>query len=371
MHYNLFEGYLQDSWKVKPRLTLDLGLRLSYMGPWTDNNGLGMAAWNRHPATSAMAPAPTRASPTRRRTRARRFPASTAAGSSRPRASASPTTSRAPVRPWSAAASACTATMSRSRSTLPCSVSARASARTAPTTSRSGASRASAAPRCRVPAAPSSSTTTGSRLGYTWSLNLNQKLPWAMNVELGYVGSRNENLLNEGIANVNAIPLGAMINDPGGNEQLYRPYQAYGDLNVYRHDAYTNYHALQALLSRQRGNFNFTASYTFSKVLGIRTNQNGNAFGSEYIVDPDDFYYGDPGVRPHPRRKRRVLLAARRVQGQQGPRPRSGRLAGRGCGELRERPAAAGLVQRQPQHGRDECRGCADRRSPHRRARPT
>ena len=117
-----------------------------------------------------------------------------------------------------------------------------------------------------------------------------------MNVELGYVGNKNENLLNEGIANLNAVPLGAMINDPGGNANAYRPLSAYGDLNVYRHDMYTNYHALQALLSRQRGNFNFTASYTFSKVLGIRTSQNGAGPGARSTsCDPRQFYYGIQG----------------------------------------------------------------------------
>ena len=46
MSYNLFEAYAQDSWKIKPRLTLDYGLRVSYFGPWSDNNGIGMAAWD-------------------------------------------------------------------------------------------------------------------------------------------------------------------------------------------------------------------------------------------------------------------------------------------------------------------------------------
>src|SRR5207344_3404051 len=46
MDYNLFEGYLQDSWKVKPRVTLDLGLRMSYLGPWKDRSGAGVAAWD-------------------------------------------------------------------------------------------------------------------------------------------------------------------------------------------------------------------------------------------------------------------------------------------------------------------------------------
>ena len=47
MHYTLGEAYIQDSWKIKPRLTLDYGLRFSYFGPWTDNLDLGMAAFNR------------------------------------------------------------------------------------------------------------------------------------------------------------------------------------------------------------------------------------------------------------------------------------------------------------------------------------
>ena len=46
MHYNLGEAYIQDSWKLKPRLTLDYGLRFSYFGPWTDNSGTGMAAFD-------------------------------------------------------------------------------------------------------------------------------------------------------------------------------------------------------------------------------------------------------------------------------------------------------------------------------------
>jgi hypothetical protein len=130
-------------------------------------------------------------------------------------------------------------------------------------------------------------------LAYNWSATINQKLPWSMNVELGYVGNKNENMLNEGMANYNAVPIGAMYNDPNsGNEQLYRPLSAYGDLNVFRHNMYSNYHSLQALLSRQRGAFNFTASYTFSKLLGIRTSQVGQAGTSEYILDPRKYSYG-------------------------------------------------------------------------------
>jgi len=37
--------YAQDSWKVSRKLTLDLGLRISHLGPWVDTTGYGFAAW--------------------------------------------------------------------------------------------------------------------------------------------------------------------------------------------------------------------------------------------------------------------------------------------------------------------------------------
>ena len=296
MHYNLLEGYLQDSWKVKPRLTLDLGLRLSYLGPWTDNNGLGMAAWDQSKYASELA-----------------------AGTTYPGISYTAKDPSAPlsgvdgswffVTPrfgfaWDTKGTGETVVrggIGMYRYHEPQSIysgllglgQGQRSYSSDNVTLRGVEGLGGGA----LPGAGNSINISDDKqpLGYTWSLNLNQKLPWSMNVELGYVGSKNKYLLNEGIANINAVPLGAMSSDPGGDQQLYRPYSAYGDLNVFRHNAYTNYHALQALLSRQRGSFNFTAAYTFSKVLGIRTSQNGNSWGSEYIVDPDEFYYGIQG----------------------------------------------------------------------------
>jgi hypothetical protein len=36
--YNIEEPYVQDDWKITPRLTANLGLRLSLFGPWYENN---------------------------------------------------------------------------------------------------------------------------------------------------------------------------------------------------------------------------------------------------------------------------------------------------------------------------------------------
>ena len=124
---------------------------------------------------------------------------------------------------------------------------------------------------------------------WSWSLSLNQKLPWALNLEAGYVGNQSDRLDN-GTPDRNAVPLGAMVDDPWGNPQAYRPFPAYGFLGVYRHSMLSSYHGLQALLARQRGSFNFTLAYTFSKALGTRTDS-----GSEYILTPlREYGYGPP-----------------------------------------------------------------------------
>jgi hypothetical protein len=45
--YNVFEPYFQDDWHVTPRLTLNLGLRMSFFGTYSEKNNL---AWNFDPA---------------------------------------------------------------------------------------------------------------------------------------------------------------------------------------------------------------------------------------------------------------------------------------------------------------------------------
>ncbi len=124
---------------------------------------------------------------------------------------------------------------------------------------------------------------------YSWSLTLNQKLPWSMNIELGYVGNKQQEpdeLRRR--RTTTRCRSEAMVNDPTGNTNAYRPLPDYGDLQRASGTAsYQNYHGLQALLARQRGNFNFTLAYTFSKALGIRVRRpEAPAVGSEYVLDP-------------------------------------------------------------------------------------
>ena len=56
LHANTIEAYVQDNWKVTPRLTLNMGIRYSYFAQPTDSNGL---LSNFLPSTYVAANAPT------------------------------------------------------------------------------------------------------------------------------------------------------------------------------------------------------------------------------------------------------------------------------------------------------------------------
>jgi hypothetical protein len=130
-------------------------------------------------------------------------------------------------------------------------------------------------------------------LTWSWSLTMNQSLPWSLSVEAGYVGSRSDDLYNYRVADFNAVPFGAMLDNPyDPNQDSYRPLPHYSHLYVYRHSLWRNYNSFQALLSRQRGSFNFTLAYTFSKNLGVRGEDFREALASEYVLDPRTHNYG-------------------------------------------------------------------------------
>src|SRR5438552_4139603 len=54
--YNTYEAFVQDSWKVNKRLTLDLGVRFTHFQPWNDRNGFGMAIFDYSKYSPSCAP---------------------------------------------------------------------------------------------------------------------------------------------------------------------------------------------------------------------------------------------------------------------------------------------------------------------------
>jgi hypothetical protein len=300
MAYNLFEGYVQDSWKMKPRLTVDYGVRVAYEGPWYDRSGVGMAVFD--PSLySSTAPSSALSGITW-----------TALNSSIPTSGTqAPPVYFTPRVGFAYDVKGTGGTVIRGgfgvyRYHEPQSVYSNlidlpGGLRS---TSVGSAYQLSSLDSLGGGGVVFNGQTIAlsdkkQPVTYSWSATLNQRLPWSMNLEIGYVGNTQKDLLNNGVANYNAVPLGAMLNDPNGDPNKYRLLPNYGDLQVYEHTAYSNYHALQTLLSRQRGKFNFTVAYTFSKTLGIRANGTGPSAVPEYLkdaagnpVDTRTFNYG-------------------------------------------------------------------------------
>ena len=287
--FNKYEGFVQDSWKVRPNLTLDLGLRLSYDGYWYDRAGNGIVAFD-FDRYDPSAPASS-------------FPGVVyhKIDSSVPLSGVTGTPFYFAPRvgvAWDTRGKGSTVVRGgfgvfRYHDTLQ------------PYDGMLDLGTGVRAFSCDAPDCPNLAGLEGLGEGdivfggtaidirddkqpvtYNWSATVNQRFPWSMSLEAGYVGNKSSNLVNgQGVANYNAVPL-------GGGE---RPLPQYGDFQIFRHSSFQNYHAFQSLLSRQRGRFNFTFAYTWSKALGILSGGltgQGNAAVSEYQFDQRQTIYG-------------------------------------------------------------------------------
>jgi hypothetical protein len=292
--YHRIEGFVQDSWKLAPRLTVDGGLRVAWIGPATDRGGRGIVAWDA-----------ARYSP--------EAPASDLSGmvwhAVDPSVPTSGVSMPVFVTPrvgfaWDVAGTGATVVRGGFGvyryadppqfygSMVDLAYGVRQYSTCCATSLREVEGLGEGDIIFGGAAVDKSDHQQPRTL--SWSLTLDQKLPWSMNLEIGYVGNKSDHQMNWGLSEYNPVPLGAMLNDPYGNPDAYRLLPNYGSLQIYRHSSYLNYNGLQALVSRQRGRINFTAAYTFSKNLGLKgADTNGfRANASEYLLDPREYNYG-------------------------------------------------------------------------------
>ena len=302
--YHLAEFYVQDSWKVKPRVTLEGGLRVSHLGNWYDHEGIGMAVfdpalYNRGAGVADLSGLTWNA-----------------IDSSVPLSGAeskyffyAPRTGFA----WDIQGTGQTVLRGGygifnyhdEQGPFAGSLDVPAGVRVA-TISRTPSVAAGVLLRDIPSVDPGAQPVSLDALDrnddqqprtQSWSLTLQRRLPWSVTVETGYVGSKSDRLRNDGIANINVIPAGAMLGNPGGNPNDFRPYPQYNELRWVQHNLYSNYHSWQTLVSRQTGRFSFTGAYTFSKALGIRAGggRTGRQINPPTLDQLRDFTYGTLG----------------------------------------------------------------------------
>ncbi len=138
----------------------------------------------------------------------------------------------------------------------------------------------------------------------TYSVTIDQKLPWRMNIEGSYVGNSSQYFQPQ--INVNAIPIGAMINSTcaaGATvtvscQQQYRPYQNYQDILSETTAGKARFDSLEASLQRTSGFLTLMINYTYSKALSDGYLGSNNTSGyADYGVN--EFYGVSPSDRPN------------------------------------------------------------------------
>lgn len=139
---------------------------------------------------------------------------------------------------------------------------------------------------------------------YNFSLGIQRDLGWGTTLDIAYVGSQSRHLSQK--YNLNAIPFGLLYTkaaqDPskfggvvpdeeGWRPQIYkdlglpftganalqvnylRPYKGYGDIQYWRWDGNSNYHSLQVSANKRFSKgVTFGAAYTYSKSMATSTN---------------------------------------------------------------------------------------------------
>ena len=280
--YNNYEGFVQDSWKTTPRLTVELGLRLTHFQPWIDRVGYGYSIfnyaqyspsctptqycgfeWNKRDPSVPLGGFPTRALFFQPRV-----------GAAYDLRGGGKTVLRGGWGRYYFHSGQFTSGLDVSAGVqtynLPNNVNG------VPLLARN-ISTLNVAAQALSPAAVDS---TDDRQPYTDSYNVtvSQRTPWSGLLEVGYVGNRSRDLpITAGAgSNINPVPVGALLSSKNGGADPnsltannYRPLLGFSDLNLATNKAWSNYNAMQITWVRTKGRYTINMNYAFGKAMGI------------------------------------------------------------------------------------------------------
>jgi hypothetical protein len=293
--YNVIEFFAQDSWKVSRRLTVDYGLRVSHEGAWYDRQNLGFAIFNPAAYSSTAAAGtqpgfqwhantpgvPLSGFPTRALFYAPRF------GLAYDLFGTGKTVLRGGWGQYRYHNGQATQGLQPGQgiqtATICCGPYSFAQLEATNPGTQPFATAGVSGTDSQVP------------LTTSYSFSVSQRLPFASMLEVSYVGNQSKYQFNTtGVGtNINVVPYGTLFNvgkDPssvGSGEYAYAPYSLYQAVNIANHNLYSNYNALQVSWVRQKGRYDITLNYTYSKSLGIVGSDQLN-LSQDYGAEPYD-----------------------------------------------------------------------------------
>lgn len=152
------------------------------------------------------------------------------------------------------------------------------------------------------------------KLAYTmsYSLSVQHELPRGVFVELSYVGDEARHLIRKPDINqpkLSDLLANAAMPNPANINSL-RPFPGYAAITMFISDATSNYNALQAYVTKRKGNMVFTGSYTWAKTL---TNAGGGTDDVRVSGNNDNIQdYADKFLNygPAPFDRRHIFVAS-------------------------------------------------------------
>jgi hypothetical protein len=101
---------------------------------------------------------------------------------------------------------------------------------------------------------------------YNWNLGVQKKLPFDALLDVNYVSTQGRHLLRR--PDINQVTPAVQSSNSSININALRRYQGYTNIRLYESSAASNYHALQVGLTRRYSkDLTFSLAYTWSKVL--------------------------------------------------------------------------------------------------------
>ncbi len=303
--YSTWEGFVQDSWKVSKKLTVNYGLRITHFTPWTDRTGAGYAIFN-----------PAAYSPTC---------AANNCGFDWHKIDPKIPASGFPTKGifWQPRFGMAYDVFGTGKTVLrggwgrffyhsaqfTSGLDVTAGVRTINLSNGNNGTQlfASQLSSLNLAGTSSSPTAVDSRDNLqphtdSYSFTVAQRLPWSSLIEAAYVGNSSRNLLNTASGpgnNINRVPVGAMLASNNGgvdpnslNANNFRPYFGYTDLPLATNNLYANYNSLQVTWVRTKGRYTINANYSYGKAMGIV-----NAALDQFNLQND--YGVQPGNRKH------------------------------------------------------------------------
>jgi Carboxypeptidase regulatory-like domain len=304
--YNTYEGFVQDSWKVNRKLTLELGLRMTHFQPWVDRLGYGYSIFDYSKYSSSCTPlqycgflwnkrdssVPLGGFPTRALFWQPRF------GLAYDITGRGKTVLRGGWGRYYYHSGQFTNGLDVSAGVVSRSLGANING--VPVLARN-LDTLNVADQASSPSAVDSKD---DRQPYTdsYSFTVSHRLPWSSLLEVAYVGNRSRDLgMTAGAgSNINLVPVGAMLNqgvDPNSlTADNFRPLKGFSDLNLATNKGYSNYNALQVTWVRNAGRYTLNGNYTFGKAMGL-IYRNGGPIYDQFNINNN--YGVQPGNRTH------------------------------------------------------------------------